>query len=326
MATPTQVMEILNRLTALDGITSPVPSGAQVPVIQKDLNGLHTTINQLTLTLQAQLNTIAQQLQTLQGTVNKILGGVPGIVPISAPAVVNEALTAYDATTGLFTQASVSPAGGVSSVFGRTAAVVAHSGDYNYSEIGGSTSGINITDNSSTGISITENNTSSGGVTISAAVGGTNGIAVRALAGTIYLDSATMAIGTVQAGEAINIGSANAGSINIYGSNGFLIEQSSVGSVDIETATGEIIMWGDNTSDPQLLIQSENGGLGIDHLGTVTVFAGNSGKLVVAGISVSTEAGAPSAAATIPSLYIDNSTGNVYTYTSGGWKELTLTP
>jgi hypothetical protein len=104
MATPTQVTAIFNRLTALDGITSPVPSGAAVPTIEKDLNGLHTTINQLTLTIQAQLNEIGQQLQTLQGTVNKILGGVPGIVPISAPAVTGDALTAYDATTGLFTQ------------------------------------------------------------------------------------------------------------------------------------------------------------------------------------------------------------------------------
>jgi hypothetical protein len=106
MATPAQVSAILNRLTALDGITSPVPSGAAVPVIEKDLNGLRTTINQLTLTIQAQLNEVSQQLQILQGTVNKILGGVPGIVPVSAPAVVGEAVTAYDATTGLFTQAS----------------------------------------------------------------------------------------------------------------------------------------------------------------------------------------------------------------------------
>jgi hypothetical protein len=79
MATPTQVMEIFNRLTALDGIGSPVPSQMAVPTIDLDLNGLHTTINQLTLTIQAQLNTVAQQLQTLQGTVNTLLGGTGGL-------------------------------------------------------------------------------------------------------------------------------------------------------------------------------------------------------------------------------------------------------
>jgi len=77
MATPTQVTAIFNRLTALDGINSPIPSAAAVPTVEKDLNGIHTTINQLTLTIQAQLNAIGQQLSTLQGTVNELLPTPP---------------------------------------------------------------------------------------------------------------------------------------------------------------------------------------------------------------------------------------------------------
>ncbi len=71
---PMQVNAILNRLTALDGITSPVPSAAAVPTIEADLNGVHTTIAQVTLTIQAQLNEVTQQVATLQGTVNELLG------------------------------------------------------------------------------------------------------------------------------------------------------------------------------------------------------------------------------------------------------------
>lgn len=66
--------QIDNRLTALDGVGSQVPSSAQVPVLFKGLNGLKTTINQLTLTLQAQLNEISQAIAVLQATVNNLLG------------------------------------------------------------------------------------------------------------------------------------------------------------------------------------------------------------------------------------------------------------
>lgn len=108
---PMQVNAILNRLTALDGITSPVPSAAAVPTIEADLNGVHTTIAQVTLTIQAQLNEVTQQVATLQGTVNEILGGIPGIVPVTTPGITGEALVAYDATTGEFTQAVVGGTG-----------------------------------------------------------------------------------------------------------------------------------------------------------------------------------------------------------------------
>lgn len=107
MATPAQVNAILNRLTALDGITSPVPSGAAVPTIEADLNGLHTTINQVTLTLQAQLNQVLQQVAVLQATVNEFLGGTPVTAPVNTPAVSGEALIGYDSNTGEFTQGSV---------------------------------------------------------------------------------------------------------------------------------------------------------------------------------------------------------------------------
>jgi len=108
MSSPSQVNAILNRLTALDGITSPVPSSAAVPTIEADLNGIHTTISQVTLTIQAQLNQVTQQVATLQGTVNEIAGGIPGIVPVTTPGITGEALVSYDATTGEFIQASIS--------------------------------------------------------------------------------------------------------------------------------------------------------------------------------------------------------------------------
>jgi hypothetical protein len=71
MSTPTLAQFILlqNRVTALDGVTSPVPSNAAVPTIEADLNGLHTTINQLTLLLQSQMNTITSQLAQVLGAV-----------------------------------------------------------------------------------------------------------------------------------------------------------------------------------------------------------------------------------------------------------------
>jgi len=73
MATPS-LQEIANRVTALDGIGAQIPSSSSVPTIFNDLNGLRTTINQLTLTLQAQLNEVANLVNTLQATVNQLLG------------------------------------------------------------------------------------------------------------------------------------------------------------------------------------------------------------------------------------------------------------
>lgn len=58
-----------------------------------------------------------------------------GILPSSINAISGEALTAYDATTGSFSQASVG--GAVASVFGRTGAVVAASADYTASQVTG---------------------------------------------------------------------------------------------------------------------------------------------------------------------------------------------
>ena len=83
---PSQVNAILNRLTALDGITSPVPSAAAVPTIEADLNGIHTTIAQVTLTIQAQLNEVTQQVATLQATVNQLLGNAGIQLPAYATA------------------------------------------------------------------------------------------------------------------------------------------------------------------------------------------------------------------------------------------------
>lgn len=66
--------DLSQRVTALDGVGAQVPSRSAVPTIYTDLNGLHGTINQLTLTIQGQLNTIAASITTLQGTVNNLLG------------------------------------------------------------------------------------------------------------------------------------------------------------------------------------------------------------------------------------------------------------
>src|SRR5665213_1800193 len=70
MSTPTQAQFTLlaNRVTAIDGITSPNPPAAAVPTIQADLNGLHTTLNQLVLLLQSQLNQVLATVSQIQGT------------------------------------------------------------------------------------------------------------------------------------------------------------------------------------------------------------------------------------------------------------------
>lgn len=70
----TALDDLTLRVTALDGIGSQVPSASSVPTIFAQLNSLNTTIQQLTLTLQAQLNTIAVTITTLQGVVNQVLG------------------------------------------------------------------------------------------------------------------------------------------------------------------------------------------------------------------------------------------------------------
>jgi len=159
MASPAQINAILNRLTALDGITSPIPSAAAVPTIEADLNGIHTTISQVTLTIQAQLNEVTQQVATLQATVNEIAGGIPGIVPITTPGITGEALVSYDATTGHFAQAAFGGGGGaVSSVFGRTNAVTAQDSDYSsfYLDLAGGTltGGLIVTNPSGVGVTV----------------------------------------------------------------------------------------------------------------------------------------------------------------------------
>lgn len=74
---------LTNRVTALDGITSPVPSAAAVPTIEADLNGIHTTISQVTLTLQAQLNQLMQEVAVLTALTNQLLGGAPLVIPVT---------------------------------------------------------------------------------------------------------------------------------------------------------------------------------------------------------------------------------------------------
>jgi hypothetical protein len=71
---PADLTQLDNRMTALDGVGAQVPSSAQVPTVFRDLNGLHTTISQLTLTLQSQLNEVSVAVATLQASVNNLLG------------------------------------------------------------------------------------------------------------------------------------------------------------------------------------------------------------------------------------------------------------
>lgn len=77
MATPT-ISQLAQRVSALDGIGALSPSGAVVPTIFNDLNGLHTTISQLTLTIQSQLNTTITQVNTYVEIVNQLLGATSG--------------------------------------------------------------------------------------------------------------------------------------------------------------------------------------------------------------------------------------------------------
>src|SRR5208337_748110 len=133
MSSPSQVNAILNRLTALDGITSPVPSAAAVPTIEADLNGIHTTIAQVTLTIQAQLNQVTQQVATLQGTVNELLGNAGIQLPayttaLLPPGVPGQMAYATDGlkvgeTTGHGTGVPVYYSNGVWRVYSTDAAV-----------------------------------------------------------------------------------------------------------------------------------------------------------------------------------------------------------
>lgn len=68
------LINVDNRLTALDGVGAQVPSSASVPTIFRSINGLTTTISQLTLTIQSQMNTVAAAVATLQASVNNLLG------------------------------------------------------------------------------------------------------------------------------------------------------------------------------------------------------------------------------------------------------------
>jgi len=70
MSTPTLAQFVLlqNRVTALDGITSANPPAAAVPTIYADLNGLHSSLNQLVLLLQSQMNQITATLAQSSGT------------------------------------------------------------------------------------------------------------------------------------------------------------------------------------------------------------------------------------------------------------------
>lgn len=95
MGTPT-LSQLAARVTAIDGIGSQVPSTASVPTIFNDLNGLHTTISQLTLTIQAQLNTTLTQVNAYIELVNSLLGvsGLNGLLLASAIAAPTSAGTA----------------------------------------------------------------------------------------------------------------------------------------------------------------------------------------------------------------------------------------
>lgn len=98
------------RLTAIDGIGAAIPSSSSVPTILADLNGIHTSISQLALTVQSQLNQTTSTVNTLQGVIDTLLGGGSGIImPVNTPAITNQFLTAYNGITGEFSQAALSP-------------------------------------------------------------------------------------------------------------------------------------------------------------------------------------------------------------------------
>lgn len=65
MATQT-LQDLSIRLSAVDGVNTLVPSSSAIPTIYADLNGLHTTLSQLVLTLQSQWNMILGELTAIQ--------------------------------------------------------------------------------------------------------------------------------------------------------------------------------------------------------------------------------------------------------------------
>ncbi|MGC1582165.1 MAG: hypothetical protein WA766_11810 [Candidatus Acidiferrales bacterium] len=61
--------QLSTRLTAVDGVGAAVPSSADIPTINADLNALHNTIQQWALVVQAEINAFAADLAQLQTAV-----------------------------------------------------------------------------------------------------------------------------------------------------------------------------------------------------------------------------------------------------------------
>lgn len=185
---PSQVSMILNRLTALDGVTSPIPSSSAVPTIKHDLNGLHTTLAQLTLTIQAQLNEVLTQVAILQAAVDEIAGGLPAVNPQAQAVVAGEFINGYDPTTGLFSLGSAAGAG-VSSVNSETGDVVLVAG----SGISVTPSGSNITI-ANTRAAVTDVTSTDGSVAVSNPTGPTTDLSVNGP--TVAADGTIVVVGS----------------------------------------------------------------------------------------------------------------------------------
>jgi len=68
------VTNLTARLNQVDGAGLPVTSQSELAKLKADISGLKTTVEQVTLTLESQLNTVLAQIQSLATLLNSHLG------------------------------------------------------------------------------------------------------------------------------------------------------------------------------------------------------------------------------------------------------------
>ncbi len=73
----TAVNDLTARVNAIDGQNLPDPTQSQLRTLGKEINGLRTTIRQVTLVLEASLKDLSQSVQNMQTRLNQ-LSGVSG--------------------------------------------------------------------------------------------------------------------------------------------------------------------------------------------------------------------------------------------------------
>ena len=72
----TAVNDLTARVNSIDGQNLPDPTQAQLRGVEMEINGLRTTIRQVTLVLEASLKDLAQAVQNMQSQLNQRNGVV----------------------------------------------------------------------------------------------------------------------------------------------------------------------------------------------------------------------------------------------------------